>query len=271
MEDLKNKNLLSPKVTDGNLLSIDTSSESGSIALFEEGNCVSELNCPDVGTHSTWLLDNIDMLIESKSYSSQKFFDIDCFVTTTGPGSFTGLRIGITTLKGLAWAGDKPIISVSTLRAMAMNVFSKDTLICPILDARKGEIYGAIYKWNESGDLDVVVEDCLTNVDDFLRVVTDSKDGSHKGGSESVVFMGKGLDVYGDKLLQAVEGAVLAPTGSWNIRASVVAQLAIKGFGESFSATDVTPKYLREDSHGYKKANASSSDNGQKQVLSKVG
>lgn len=250
MENLKEKNILAPKISEGNLLCIDATSESGSIALMEAGICTTELNSADVGTHGQWLLDNIDMLIDSRSYSANKVFEIDCFATTIGPGSFTGLRIGITTLKGLAWAGDKKIIGISTLRAMAKNVFSLDTLICPVLDARKGQIYGAIYKYNEKGKLDAVVEDYATTVDEFVRVIK-----THRNDN-NVIFMGKGLTVYGDYFRENVEGAVLAPKGTWDIKASVVGELAIGGYGTEFSPLEIKPLYLREDSHGYKKVNA---------------
>ncbi len=250
MENLKEKNLLVPKIAEGNLLCIDATSESGSIAIFEGGVCVAELNSANVGTHGEWLLDNIDLLIDSKSYSANEVFEVDVFATTVGPGSFTGLRIGITTLKGLAWAGDKKIIGVSTLRAMAKNVFAMDTLICPVLDARKGQIYGAIYKYNKEGSLDVVVEDYATTNDEFVRVIA-----AHRNDSD-VVFMGKGQTVYGDYFRENVEGAIVAPKGTWDIKASVVGELAIGGYGTEYSPLEIKPLYLREDSHGYKKVDA---------------
>ena len=248
MENLKENNILAPKISERNLLCIDTSSESGSIALFEKGVCISELNSEDVGTHGQWLMDNIDLMMDSKSYSANEVFEVDTFAIATGPGSFTGLRIGITTLKGLAWAKGSEIIGVSTLRAMAMNVFSMNTLICPVLDARKGQIYGAIYKYKEDGVLEVVVEDHATTPEEFVRVMT-----THKNEGDNVVFMGKGLVPYGDFFKDNVEGYVEAPKSTWNIKASIVGSLAVNGYGTVFSAKDIKPLYLREDSHGYKK------------------
>ena len=101
------------------LLSVDTSSSSGSIALVDGGSLVSLWNSGDVGRHAEWLLPSIDAMLKSSGMTVR---DIDRFAVATGPGSFTGLRIGVSVIKGLAWSLGKPVCGVSTLKALALNL-----------------------------------------------------------------------------------------------------------------------------------------------------
>ncbi|HKZ46929.1 MAG TPA: tRNA (adenosine(37)-N6)-threonylcarbamoyltransferase complex dimerization subunit type 1 TsaB, partial [Thermodesulfobacteriota bacterium] len=130
------------------ILAIDTSASSGSIALLEDDQVIAELTTCTQKTHVERLLPLIKTLLSS---INTKIEDVDGFALTTGPGSFTGLRIGLATIKGLAWSLNKPVVGVSTLEALAMNIPYSDKPICPILDARKKEVYAGIYKCNDNG------------------------------------------------------------------------------------------------------------------------
>ena len=246
-------------IENNNILIIDTSSTSGSIALFKGGKCVAEVNEAEVATHGEWLLDSIVKLLKD---SGTSLSEVGFFAMPTGPGSFTGLRVGITTLKGLAWGAgkdkdnDKKILGLSTLRALAMNIMDndfdkyKDTLICPVLDARKGDIYGGVYKYDNNGVMTEVVKDSLVTPEEFVRVITACKSD---GGLDKVVFTGKGLTTYGEFFAIEQSDSTQASPDTWNIKASLLGEAVKGGFYTEMTATEAAPHYLRSGEGTYKK------------------
>jgi tRNA threonylcarbamoyladenosine biosynthesis protein TsaB len=162
---------------------------------------------------------------------------IDLFALTLGPGSFTGLRIGASTIKGLAVTTGKPVVGISTLEALAYNAVGYPDLICPLLDARKGEIYTALYRCNEQGFLSVVREEQATTPGQFLS-----------GIEGNVLFLGDGLAVSGDSIRQRFgERAHYASPNLLTIRASSVALIGRwkYGRGERLDVVSFVPRYLR--------------------------
>lgn len=124
-------------------LAFESSAKAASVALCEGGRLISQvIQCSGL-THSRTLLPMAEDLLKNAEMEMKQ---IDCFAVAQGPGSFTGIRIGIATVKGLAWAADKPCIGVSTLAAMAWNGVAAGGLICAVMDARRSEVYNALFR-----------------------------------------------------------------------------------------------------------------------------
>lgn len=125
------------------ILAFESSAKAASVALCEDGHLVSQvLQCSGL-THSRTLLPMAEDLLKN---AERTLGDIDCFAVAQGPGSFTGIRIGVSTVKGLAWAGEKPCVGVSTLGAMAWNGIAAGGLVCAVMDARRSEVYNALFE-----------------------------------------------------------------------------------------------------------------------------
>ena len=124
-------------------LAFESSAKAASAALCEDGRLISEvIQCSGL-THSRTLLPMAEDLLKNAGTGMK---EIDCFAVAQGPGSFTGIRIGIATVKGLAWAAEKPCVGVSTLAAMAWNGVAAGGLVCAVMDARRSEVYNALFR-----------------------------------------------------------------------------------------------------------------------------
>jgi tRNA threonylcarbamoyladenosine biosynthesis protein TsaB len=130
------------------ILAVDCSTSSGSVALVDGLKVMAEWNLESVRTHNRRLLRTIDELLEALGWSLE---DLDGLAVTLGPGSFTGIRIGISTIKTLAWALDKPYVGIPTLDALAAPLQFAPRPVCPILDARRKEVYTAFFQPDGSG------------------------------------------------------------------------------------------------------------------------
>ena len=129
------------------ILTLDSSSLSGSVSLCQGESLVAESLLNVRSTHSEKLLQQVDLLLGETGWRLE---DLDLFAVVTGPGSFTGLRIGIATIKGLAQVLKKPVVPVSTLQAVAMNLPLSPVPICVFLDARKKEVYTQLFEWHHA-------------------------------------------------------------------------------------------------------------------------
>ncbi|MBI5491816.1 MAG: tRNA (adenosine(37)-N6)-threonylcarbamoyltransferase complex dimerization subunit type 1 TsaB [Deltaproteobacteria bacterium] len=218
------------------VLAISTSSASGSIALVncngENDEVAAELASGAAENHSRWLLKSIKALLEGARCS---IGEIDLFAVDVGPGSFTGIRVGVSTVKGLAWPSNRKAAGVSTLKALAMNI-SSERPICPVLDARKGEVYAALYLRKDGRFEELMGESAIKPQALFDRV--------NELCPGPVVFLGGGLGVYGNEILKNIKGAELAPERLWQIRASNVALLARDSAPVGPEA--LSPVYLRK-------------------------
>lgn len=217
------------------ILAIDTSSTSGSIALVSDKGLVAEWTVGDVGTHADWLLKNIFDLLKSVK---RAITEVDLFAVSIGPGSFTGLRIGVTTIKGLAWAQGKKVIGVSTLKALAMNFRYSSMAVCPILDARKGEVYSALFRFTEGRLEEAVKEQAIPPKELFNTIFAVNP--------LPAVFTGSGLKAYLDAVKENAGHAVIAPEPLWHLRASNIALLAMENPDKAVSPGELTPVYLRK-------------------------
>lgn len=214
------------------ILAIDSSSVAGSVALLEDGEIKSEYITLDKRTHSETLLPLIDKL---KGDAGLDLSSLDAIAITGGPGSYTGLRIGGATAKGLGLALDKPIVNVPTMEALAYNVVGSDVLVCPMMDARKNRVFTGLYKFD--GEKIVTIKDqCVLTIDELVDAI-----------DEEVIFLGDGVDAYHDLLDEKMSVAhSFADEDDNHVKASSFAYLAKVYFdeGKVMSADDFAPDYL---------------------------
>jgi tRNA threonylcarbamoyladenosine biosynthesis protein TsaB len=215
------------------ILAVETSTRVGSVAIVENESLIAEYTLNVVATHSERLLPAIDQILKDSKLTIQ---EIEGFAVSLGPGSFTGLRIGISTVKGLALATGKAVVGIPTLDVLAHNVVFSHLLICPMLDARKGEVYTALYRGDGKGILQKLSPDLALKPHDLLQRV-----------KEPVIFLGDGVDVYRDKLTGNKDNYLFAPSYLNQPRASTLAKLCLEKFrkGEILKEEEIIPLYCR--------------------------
>ena len=125
------------------ILAFESSARAASVALVEDGRLISQYSQCSGLTHSRTLLPMAEDMLKNAELSLDK---VDLFAVAHGPGSFTGIRIGVSTVKGLAWAADTPCVGVSTLEAMAWHGLAAGGLVCPVMDARRSQVYNALFQ-----------------------------------------------------------------------------------------------------------------------------
>jgi len=125
------------------ILAFESSAKAASVALVNDGELISQYSQCTALTHSRTLLPMAEDMLKNAELSVK---DVDMIAVAHGPGSFTGIRIGVSTVKGLAWAADKPCVGVSTLEAMAWHGLSAGGYVCPVMDARRAQVYNAIFR-----------------------------------------------------------------------------------------------------------------------------
>jgi tRNA threonylcarbamoyladenosine biosynthesis protein TsaB len=217
------------------VLGIDTSTSCGSIGLIEDERFLCEYSLEGKASHSERVLKTIDRVLEDSGIS---IGDIDGFAVSVGPGSFTGLRIGVSAAKGLAFATGKPVGGVSTLDALAQNVRYCPYLICPVLDARKGEVYAALYRNTGKEGLIKLAPEIAIKPADFLERI-----------NENTLFLGNGVYPYCDLIRHELGGMAHIALSPFNfIHGSIVAQLGRQNLekGEYLDLEGFTPQYLRK-------------------------
>ena len=210
-----------------NILAIDTSGPVASCAVMMNGKIVHSIFMNHGLTHSESVMPAVDAAVEA---SGLRLDDVDAFAAVVGPGSYTGVRIGVCAAKGFAHAAGKPCAPVHALEALAMNFPYYSGTVCPILDARRGQVYCAAFDVRSGRPARVLADDaCL--LEDYLERLP--KDGD-------LLFVGDGLGVYGEKARQILGSRVrLAPANLAGLRAESVCLLA----GEE--QTWVAPHLLR--------------------------
>ncbi len=215
------------------ILSLDSSATVASVALSEDGRLLAEFTVNNGNTHSETLLPMVESLL--KTYGTEPS-EIDVFAATTGPGSFTGVRIGAATVKGLAFGSGKPCIEVSTLEAIAENLAARDGLICPVMNARRSQVYTALFR-SEGGMLTRLMDDSAISIEEL--------DGLLSGYGEPISFAGDG---YGITLegLRATE-ALDTPERLRYQSAASVGAVAYRHLlsGDSVSDKELKVTYLR--------------------------
>lgn len=231
------------------ILGIDTSSAIASVALVEREKIICEESASDHvlsgslapaarGNHAEVVLLLIDMLL---GRAALVLADVAGFAVTIGPGSFTGLRIGLSTAKGLSYGVDAPIVGIPTLLALAARVNDHEGLICPLLDARKKEVYAALFR-RTGRELERISDDVAASPDRVLDSVRAA------AGPGACLFLGDGARVYRDVIQGGLGDRALFNSGdSYPSTASAAARLGEKKIlsGEREPASSLAPVYLR--------------------------
>ncbi len=168
------------------ILALDTSTLAATMALVDDSEVLAESNLPPGRTHSTTLLPEIRRILKDRALEVR---DLDLIAVGLGPGSFTGLRIGLAAAKGLAWAAGKPLVGVPTLDALAMNHPPARTRICPLVDARKGQVYAALFEPDGAGGWQRTMEDGAFTPDELAALI-----------KEDTVFFGEGARTWEESL-----------------------------------------------------------------------
>lgn len=214
------------------LFCLDTSGPVAGVALMEDGAVRYEAMTVNAMTHSQSILPMAEEAYRRAGLEMQK---TDWFAVTVGPGSFTGVRIGVSTVKGLAHALDRPCIPVDALEAMAAGAQPFSGVLCPIQDARAGQVYGAAF---QGGDLKRLLPDEPIRLEEYLEKVS--------AFGEPMLFMGDGMPVHREAIQKTLgERAVFASPHLMYLRPAAAAYLAWLRRDQAVDEKDLAPLYLR--------------------------
>lgn len=239
------------------LIGIDSSGLVASVAIMEDNKLVAEYTVNNKKTHSQTLLPMLEEIVKNTGLDMN---EIDAIAIAAGPGSFTGLRIGAATAKGLGLALKKPIVPVSTVDALAYNMYGTDALVCPIMDARRNQVYTGIYEFvdknpttdtadettgnadslNKTYRLNVMKEACAVPIEEIAEEV-------NKAGRE-VIFLGDGVPVFAEQLQTLMKVPYsFAPAHLALQKAGCVAGLGMEKYADGIfeDAAAHSPEYLR--------------------------
>jgi tRNA threonylcarbamoyladenosine biosynthesis protein TsaB len=216
------------------VLSIETSTLFGGVAVLDEKDgLIAEARLSVKSTHSERLMTTIDHVLRQSELSIDS---IDAFAIASGPGSFTGLRIGLSTAKGLSFSTGKPLVAVPTLQAFAWNFPCCVHPVCLMLDARKGEVYAALFQWQKNGFVPLMSE-MSVKPNDLVHELRGT-----------VLLAGEGVRLYWDMIKGAMgERAVMAPPDKMMPSPSNVAVLGLARAlkGDFTDAASAEPLYIR--------------------------
>jgi tRNA threonylcarbamoyladenosine biosynthesis protein TsaB len=217
------------------ILALETATMCGSVALVADNRCLAEFSLQTGETHSRRLLAGVDWLLQETGIDWPV---IDAVAVSLGPGSFTGLRIGLATAKGLAMAGRAELIGVGTLDGLAAQLFAVgEILICPVLDARKKEVYCGFYKCDNQG-MPRLLEEYMVIGPEALSAMI----------HEPVVLLGDGAAVYGDLFREKlVDLLTIPPSSTFFPRAATIGLLALDKWqkNEFIDPEGAAPIYIR--------------------------
>lgn len=214
------------------LLAIDTSGPSAGVAVLRDGQLVYEAAVQSGRTHSVNLMPLID---EAYTRACTTVEQTDAFAVTVGPGSFTGVRIGVSCVKTLAHVTGKPCVAVDALEALAAGTAGFDGVICPIQDARAGQVYGAAF---EGGTLERLMDDEPMKIEEYCDRILAFR--------RKALFLGDGVRPQRANIERLMgDGAVFAPAHILYLRPAAVAFLAARDIGRAVDYTALSPLYLR--------------------------
>ena len=217
------------------ILAFETSAKAASVALMKEGKLLGESYQNTGLTHSQTLMVMAQDLLKTCGYTPQQ---VEAVAVAAGPGSFTGVRIGVAAAKGFAWGGELPCYGVSTLEAMALSLGIYDGYVLPVMDARRNQVYNALFL-AEGGKLTRMCEDraiALSDLREELKIL-----------QKPIFLVGDGSNLCYNTLLEEIPGLILPPEHRMHQRASGVC-LAVAGMIEAGlpgNGAELTPNYLR--------------------------
>ncbi len=218
------------------ILAVDSSGLVASVAVVMDDNLLGEFTMNYKKTHSQTLLPMLDELADMIELDLNT---LDAIAVAGGPGSFTGLRIGSATVKGLALALDKPVIQIPTVDALAYNLCGHRDLVCPLMDARRNQTYTGLYQF-DGNQMQVIKEQCAVEIAAIVAEINNI--------GKPVVFLGDGVAVFRDYIAEHCKtGYTFAPAHLNKQRAGAVAALAEEYYkqGKIMDAAEHKPEYLR--------------------------
>ena len=219
------------------ILSIDTTVVAGSIALSNGTMLVAQEQQGVAGTHSERLIPSIDHLLSLAGWRKE---DIEALAVAIGPGSFTGLRIGLAAAKGIALARNLPIAGVSSLRSLALNGAGFPGTVVPLLDARRGELFAWAARVGADGSVEGLCDELVAPPDTVIRML--------QGIPGELLLVGDGAIAYGDVLTGAIGGRARLAVGTalrpQAINLAILAMERLEG-GRGDDVVTVAPNYIR--------------------------
>ena len=218
------------------ILALDSSGIVASVAVVEDDTLLAEYTVNYKKTHSQTLLPMLDEIVKMTELELES---VDAIAVAAGPGSFTGLRIGSATAKGLGLALKKPLVAVPTVDALAYNLYDAQGLICPIMDARRKQVYTGIYRY-EDHRLITVKDQMAVGIEELLSMLNEM--------GETVTFLGDGVPVFKDIIADKLTVPFsFAPAHLSRQRAGAVGALGVLYYkeGRTETAAEHKPDYLR--------------------------
>jgi len=215
-----------------NLLAIDSSNHVLGVAIMKNEQVIGEIVTNLIKNHSPRLMPAIEKVMADVG---MKVEELDRIAVAKGPGSYTGIRIGITTAKTLAWALNIPIVGVSSLEILAYQGRFFEGYICPFFDARRGLVFTGLYKW-EDNQLISVYEDKNIMMETVLEKL--------KSEGKSVLFLSPDIEEFSDRIKEVLGESAVIPNGPYHIASPSHLGLASLNY-EADSTHELTPSYLR--------------------------
>lgn len=222
------------------LIALDSSGLVASVAVVEDDILIAEYSIQYKKTHSQTLL---PMLDEVRNMIELDLQEVDAIAVAAGPGSFTGLRIGSATAKGLSFAMEKPIVAVPTVDGLAYNLYGTDKIVCPIMDARRSQVYTGIYEFlakEEGYCLSIIKRQCAAAFDEIAQELNEL--------GREVIFLGDGVPVFRERMKEVVRVPyTFAPAHMNRQRAASIGVLGSIYYaqGRAVSGAEYVPEYLR--------------------------
>lgn len=214
------------------VLGVDSSATAASAAVVKNGILVSEVFSQTGLTHSQTLLPMIDNCIKMAGITVD---DVDLISVANGPGSFTGIRIGIATVKGIAFTNNIPCVEVSTLESMAYNLPFFDGIVCPVMDARCNQVYTAMFKNDKECKVNRLTDDEAMSIDELCEII--------KKTDEKVIFVGDGAELCYIRMKDCCDNVLIASQHIRMQRASSVAVCSVDK--ERKNSKNVSVNYIR--------------------------
>lgn len=215
------------------ILGIDSSAKSASVAITDEKKVISHFYINTGLTHSQTLM---PMLENALALAGLSLNDINLFAVNKGPGSFTGVRIGVSAIKGIADIVKKPCVGVSTLESMVYNVTESDCVICCVMDARCNQVYNAIFDVSE-GKINRLTEDSAISIDELETFLNKYK--------KNIILVGDGADLCYTKLSDKIKNLTINPDNNKYQNAVGTCYCALNHENEKISSSELIPEYLR--------------------------
>ena len=214
------------------LLAFETSAKAGSVALFDGQKLLGEQYLNSGMTHSQTLLSMAESVLSLCGKTAQ---EVNAVAVANGPGSFTGVRIGVAAAKGFAWGGEIPIYGVSTLEAMALGLGVFDGYVCPVMDARRAQVYNALFYVNQG---------VMTRVTEDRAIALSDLENELKTLEKPIFLVGDGSNLCYNTLIEAIPNLVLPPESKLHQRAVGVGLAALQQNAPD-APEALAPNYLR--------------------------